>query len=95
MGFRNNVAGDFGRRRCNNNVAGDTGRRCECVYECLFELLENAGENNNHCCHRNNSVSPDGGFDRRRRCDCECVFECLLELLEDALEEEDHCRCPR
>lgn len=91
MSFRDNVAGDFGRRK--NNVGGDFGRRCECVFECLLELLEAAGENNNHCCHRN-SVSPAGDVELRRRCDCECVFECLIELLEDAL-EEDFCRRPR
>lgn len=84
----------------NNNVAGERNRsRCECVFECLLELLEEAGENNNHhCCHRN-SVSPGGGTEnRKRRCDCECVFECLIELLEDALEEEEekeHCRWPK
>ena len=89
------VAGDFGRKRC-NEVAGDfSRRRCECVFECLLELLEDAGErNNHHCCHRNgSSVSPNGGS-TRRRCDCDCVFECLIELLEDASEEE-FCRCPR
>lgn len=87
----NNVGGDFGRKCENNQVSpnGGTLRRCECVFECLFELLEDAvNNNNNHCCHRN-SVSHGGGT--QKRCDCECVFECLLELLEDAQEEEDHC----
>lgn len=95
MSYRNNfneVAG--AGKRCRNNVAGEIGRRCECVFECLLELLEEAGENNNKCCHReHNSVSPGGENESlRRRCDCECVFECLIELLEDALEEEDDCR---
>ena len=98
MSCRNNfndVAGDFGRKRCGNDIAGDSSRRCECVFECLLELLEDASEenNNHHCCHHN-SVSPNGGIDSRRRCDCDCVFECLLELLEDA-EEENHCCCCR
>ncbi|MBP7279644.1 MAG: hypothetical protein KBA11_09555 [Sedimentibacter sp.] len=81
------VAGDFGRRR-KDDIAGDFGRRCECVFECLFELLEDAFEDRR--CRRRNFVSPDVGFDSRRRCDCDCVFECLLELLEAA---EDDRRC--
>ena len=54
---RNDVEGDFGRRRC-ENVAGDRGRRrcdCDCVFECLEELLEDAlgeEENNHHKCGR-------------------------------------------
>ena len=93
MSCRNNfndVAGDFGRKRCGNDIAGDSSRRCECVFECLLELLEDAfdDDNNHHCGHRRYSVSPGGGS--RRRCDCDCVFECLLELLEEA-EEDDHC----
>ncbi len=87
----NDVAGT--RNRCGNNVAGGSGRnRCECVFECLLQLLEEAGGSNHVCCG-SNSVSPGGGS-LSRRCDCECVFECLLELLEDAL-EEDSCKCPR
>ena len=79
--------------RCRNNVAGNCGRnRCECVFECLLQLLEEAGENNNICCGRNNVCT--GGGSLNRRCDCQCVFECLIELLEDAIEEEP-CRCPR
>jgi len=61
----NNVAGtsncitaeEFCRRRCTGgNVAPDSSRRCNFVYECLLELLEDALEeddnNNNHCCCR-------------------------------------------
>ncbi len=69
-----------------SNTAGGSGvmRRCECVYECLLELLESAGNSNNICCHRN-CVGPSGGSNCwRRRCDCECVYECLLQLLEEA-----------
>jgi hypothetical protein len=76
--------------RNNGNVAGTTGRRCdcECVFECLLKLLEEAlGENNNHCCHRNNNVAGTGG---NRNRNCECVFECLVELLEDALKEDNY-----
>jgi hypothetical protein len=59
----NNVAGtgncitaeEFCRRRCNGgSVAPDFGRRCNFVYECLIELLEDALENdnnNNNNCH--------------------------------------------
>lgn len=92
----NNVAG-ANRRRC-NNVEGERGRRrfdCDFVFECLLELLEDAleEENNKHH-HCDNSVSPNGGFDRdcrrRRRFDCDDVFECLEELLE---EDEDRRRC--
>ncbi|MGD9567983.1 MAG: hypothetical protein AB7V48_06605 [Sedimentibacter sp.] len=76
----NNVAG-AGGKNC-SNVAGDFGRRrCDFVFECLEELLED--------------VLGDRG--RRRRCDCDCVFECLEELLEDALGENDrhNCHCHR
>ena len=104
MYYNENVAGEFGRRinRCGNNVAG-TGRircNCDCVYDCLLELLDAAEENNNnnhHVCCGNwvNPVSPDIG--NRRRCDC--VYECLHDLLEDAVESENEnnnnnrCRC--
>jgi hypothetical protein len=107
MSFRDDVAGDFDRRcredvagdfgrRCRDDVAGDVGfrRRCECVFECLFELLEDAlGEDNRVCCSKRwrNFVGGAGEFDNRRRCDCECVFECLFDLLDDALDN----RCPR
>lgn len=48
----NNVAGTGGRRinRCNGNVAGDRGRRrcdCDCVFECLLDLLEEVLEERN------------------------------------------------
>ncbi|WP_170226252.1 hypothetical protein [Sedimentibacter saalensis] len=57
-----------------------------------MELLEDVlGENNHHCCHRNNVA----GTGRNRHCDCECVFECLEELLEDALEENNGHHCHR
>ena len=74
-----------------DNVAG-TGRircDCECVFECLLELLEDAlGENNKkHCCRNNDKVA---GISGRR---CECVFKCLKELLEDALEENNKHKC--
>lgn len=97
MGFKNNnsVGGDFGRK-CPGQVSpgGGISRRCECVYECLLELLEEAGNNNNnHCCHQD-SVSPDSGSNcLNRRCDCQCVFDCLIELIEGAQEEENSCRC--
>jgi len=62
----NNVAGtgncitaeEFCRRRCGGgSTAPDSGRRCNFVYECLIELLEDALEddnnnNNNNCCCR-------------------------------------------
>lgn len=63
--YNNNVAGtgglncitaaEFCRRRCDEDVAPDFGRRCNFVYECLFDLLEDALEDNNnnhHCCCR-------------------------------------------
>lgn len=79
----------MGNKTNNNNVAGTTDRRrwdCECVYECLLELLADALGENNHC-HRDCC---------KRRCDCNCVYECLFELLSDALEEENHHhKCPR
>ena len=89
----NNVGGDSGRRWPNGEVSpgGGSSERCECVFECLLQLLEDAGNSNNHCCHRN-SVSQGVGANLERRCDCECVFECLTELLEGAQEEEEnHC----
>lgn len=94
------VAGDF-YRKCGNNNVGGTGRircNCDCVYDCLLELLDAAEENNNNnrrpvCCGSwENPVSPGGG--NRHRCDC--VYNCLHELLEDAVESEEEsnrCRC--
>jgi hypothetical protein len=92
----NDIEGDFGRRKRRDDVLGDFGRRrrCDCVFECLFELLEDAFDNDDRCCHRRDFISPGRGFDSRRRCDCECVFECLFDLLDDAL-EDDFGRCPR
>lgn len=53
-----NVAGESGRRRC-EEVESDTGRRrcdCDCFERCLIELLEDIldefGEDDNHCNHR-------------------------------------------
>lgn len=101
MSYRNN-SNCVCRNRCGNNVESNVvRRRCDCVYECLLELLEDAGENNNnnnhHCCCCNRvrpDVRPGGGSNRR--CNCECVYECLYDLLDDALEEEDDfCKCPR
>lgn len=77
------TADEFCRRRCNgNNVSPDTSRRCNFVYECLLELLEDALEdnNNNNGCVRN----------------CDFVYECLDDLLEDAVEdtsENNRCKC--
>ncbi|HHZ02132.1 MAG TPA: hypothetical protein GX396_04245 [Tissierellia bacterium] len=94
MGFDNcnDVAGRGGRRRDR-----DFGRRCECVFECLLDLLEDAldDRDNRRCCERRNWEGLRPGGDFRRRCDCECVFECLLNLLEDELDDDDFCRCPR
>ena len=86
------VAAETIRRRC-ENVAGETGRircDCDCVFECLLELLEDANNENNHC--RCNKVRPGGGENRRR---CECVFACLIDLLEDALAEDEDICCRR
>lgn len=45
----NNVARDFGRR-CGNNVAGDSGlRRCDFVFDCLEEVLEERGRRRCDC----------------------------------------------
>lgn len=76
----NNVAGTGGRRNnhCNGDVAGDFGRRrCDFVFECLEELLEEVL----------------GEREERRRCDCEDVFECLEELLEEVLGESGRRKC--
>lgn len=45
----NNVAGETGRRRCENGVAGETGRRCDFVFECLEEVLEERGRRRCNC----------------------------------------------
>lgn len=73
------VAGANGRKvnRPNDDVAGDTGgRRCEFVFECLLELLEDAvGERNR----------------RRCDCEFvfECLLELLEDALGE--DEEHHC----
>ena len=72
------------RNHNGNNVAGTGGRNCDCVYECLLELIQDALGENNQCGRNNSNVAGAGG---RRNCDF--VFECLEELLEDAL---DPCR---
>lgn len=75
-----NVAGDTGRR-CNGNgdVAGDTGRRrCDFVFECLEELLEEVlGERNR----------------RRCDCEFvfECLEELLEDVLGES--DNHRCRC--
>ncbi len=66
----NNVAGtggrcitaeEFCRRRCTGgSVSPDTGRRCNFVYECLLDLLEDAVE------------SDSGNNNNNRRCCCNC-----------------------
>lgn len=51
--WNGNVGGETGRRcRCNNNVGGDFDRRrCDFVFECLEELLEEVlGERNRRRC---------------------------------------------
>ncbi len=76
---------EFCRRRCpDDNTSPDYGRRCNFVYECLLELLEDAVEsdnnNNNGCVQRN----------------CDYVYDCLGNLLEDAVESDNnnnHCGC--
>lgn len=74
------VAGDFGRR-CNRNgdVAGDFGRRrCDFVFECLEELLEDVlGERNR----------------RRCDCEFvfECLEELLEDVLGEDDEKHHHC----
>ena len=93
-----NVAGAEGRRRCHDNVGGESGNLfcdCECVFECLLELLADALGKNDPCAGR---VRPSGGSngpnENNRR--CFCVYECLYELLSDALEENNHHHhCPR
>lgn len=51
---KEDIAPDYGKRTSSTRggcIAPDTGRRCNFVYECLSELLEDALEdNNNHCC---------------------------------------------
>ncbi len=80
----------------NRNIAGERNRRdCDCVFDCLRELLEDAFEEDNcnrdrKCCCRNND---DVRGERNRR-DCDCVFDCLGELLEGRDEEERN-RCNR
>jgi len=91
------VAGTNCRRTCNGNVGVETGLircDCECVYECLLELLADAlGKNNPPCA---GSVSPGGGVNGTGRRRCVCVYECLYELLADALEDDcNHHKCPR
>ncbi|MDW5298602.1 MAG: hypothetical protein SA378_00465 [Sedimentibacter sp.] len=74
-----NVAGVENRRRCHNCIECD----CDCVYECLLELLSDALCSNNPCAGRVNNR-------------CFCVYECLYELLSDALENNcHHPHCPR
>ena len=77
----NNVAG---RRvnRCNGDVAGDSGRRrCDFVFECLEELLE--------------EVLGDRGRNRCD-CEFvfECLEELLEEVLGDR-NNNNHCKCHR
>ncbi len=82
--YNGNVAGTgermVNRCSCNGNVAGDTGiTRCNFVYECLYDLLEEVlGERNN-----------------RRNCNWvyECLQELLEEVLEE--EENNNCRCKK
>jgi hypothetical protein len=74
------VAGDTGRRCNGNGVAGDTGRRrCDFVYECLEELLEEVlGERNR----------------RRCDCEFvfECLEELLEDVLGES-DNNHRCRC--
>lgn len=81
------TAEEFCRRRCTgDNTAPDFGRRCNFVYECLLELLEDAVENNN-----NNN----GGCVQRN---CDFVYDCLGDLLEDAVDNNNNnnnCGCCR
>lgn len=77
------TAEEFCRRRCPEG--GTSPNRCNFVYECLLELLQDAVEDNDNCnwnCpHKNN---------------CNFVYECLGNLLEDATEEENcNCGCRR
>lgn len=71
---------EFCRRRCNeDNVAPDLGRRrCDFVFECLLELLEEAVENNNE----------------RRNCDFvfECLEDLLEDAVEDNNDFKFKCR---
>ena len=72
-----NIAGEF-RRRCNDEVAEETGRRCEFVFECLEELLEEAlGERNRRRCDC--------------RFVFECLLELLEEVLGEEENENEHC----
>ncbi|NLK64155.1 MAG: hypothetical protein GX289_03570 [Tissierellia bacterium] len=50
----NDIEGDFGRRKRRDDVLGDFGRRrrCDCVFECLFDLLDDALEDDFGRCPR-------------------------------------------
>ncbi|NLJ58812.1 MAG: hypothetical protein GX339_08220 [Tissierellia bacterium] len=88
--------------RKNDNVAGERNRNrrrrrrcdCGCVFECLLDLLEDALDDNNRRCRRNNWNRNDdvAGISRRRVRNCEDVFECLEDLLEDELDDDDRRR---
>mgnify|MGYP001015486188 FL=1 len=83
------TAEEFCRRRCPEGGTGpDTGRKCNFVYECLLELLQDAVEDNSNCnCNCNyNCPQPRN---------CNFVYECLGDLLEDEVEEDNNCGCKR
>ncbi len=89
MWNRNNLVLERNRRRCD----------CDCVFDCLEELLEGAFEedncnrNRNRCCSDNDDVCDERDNDDVRgeenRRDCDCVFDCLKELLECRNEERN------
>jgi len=73
-----------------SNIAGERNRRrrdCDCVFDCLEELLEGRNEDRDsrrNCCCRDKDVRGE-----RNRRNCDCVFDCLGELLEDRDEERN------
>ena len=77
---------------CNWNDVAGTGRnsrRCDFVFDCLEDLLDDRKENK---CEDDHEENRRRGDRNSRRCDF--VFDCLRDLLEDASDDNgDGCDC--
>ena len=72
------IAGDFCRPRCGNNVEGNFGRRrCDFVYECLLDLLEEELRSRSRNCdfvyECLDDLLEDAGDDKDK---CRCFRDC-------------------